>query len=95
MSAPWLAKLIKENKSTLTLNELQNEIRSYLTLLYHKNLEYHFLPEQALRRVKAVCPTIFQSFPNGNEIRSKILRSENFETVKEAVEELVLESAGE
>ncbi len=95
MRAPWLARLIKENIESLSLAELQSEIRNYLTLLYQKNLEYNFLPEQALRRVKAVCPTIFQTFPNGNEIRSKVLRSESFETVKEAVEELVLEFADE
>ena len=95
MRAPWLAHLIKENKNEILLKELQVEIDNYLTRLFEKNLEYGFHSDQALKRVKEVSPSIFSDFSNGIDVRTKVLRSEKFETVKEAVAELVLESVSE
>lgn len=94
IKAPWFAKLIREKKE-LTLYEHKNEIRAYLNQVYQACLNGQMDKEGALRRIKSLCALIFTEFQNGLEIRTKVMRSSNFEQIKEAVEELVLQKFGE
>lgn len=95
IKAPWLASLIKNKKESFSLLELKNEIKKYLYLMYEENLKIGLLEENALRRVKSLSINIFEAFPNGNEVRTKALRSQSLSAFKEAVEELVLENVDE
>ncbi len=95
IKAPWMAKLIKEKNEVLTLDELKKEIFHYLNSIYEAGVNSKLDKAGALRRIKSLCVSIFDAFPNGLEVRHKVLRATHFSEFKEAVEELALQKCDE
>jgi tRNA-dihydrouridine synthase len=87
LKTPWQARLWRENGTQLSAPELleirQREINRYFESLW-TTFSSHMPAPSALKRMKSLVRFIFDDFPQGDQIKSKFLRSHEllpFETL--------------
>lgn len=76
LKTPWLGRLIKEKREE-TLTERKIEILRYVLMMEKEFIHKIKKEEHLLKRMKSLCYFLFDPLPNGKEIKTLALRSEN------------------
>lgn len=88
LKTPWLAKLYKENiEDSLELRA--REIKRYFENFYQRTASYHELEAPRIKRIKSITRYLFEDFPDGDQIKRKVLLAKDFETQIRAVDDLI------
>lgn len=90
LKTPWMATLFEENKDKIyavndeyLLFERQKQLDYYFYLLEKNYRQKGLEEEQLLRRFKAFSRYIFDDYPEGEQVRSRFLRSRTLEEFQE------------
>lgn len=88
LKTPWLASLSKLKQKD-SLEYRAKEIKRYFEAFYEETGNYHDNEASRIKRIKSITRYLFDDFPNGDQIKRRVLLAKEFDTQISAVNDLV------